>query len=46
MGAKALAQDMGIELIGPTVFNSDASASVGIGNRIGSCKMRHLEVTQ
>ena len=44
--AKALAQDMGIVISGPSVLNSDASAAIGIGNRIGSGKVRHNEVTQ
>ena len=41
-GVKALAQDMGIQLIGTTVLNSDASAAIGIGNCIGSGKVREL----
>ena len=43
---KALAQDMGVELRGPTVLNPDAGAATGIGDRIGSGKVRHIEVAQ
>ena len=46
IGVKALAQDIGIELSGPPVINSDASVAIGIGNHIGSDKVRHIEVTQ
>ena len=37
---------MGIEFERPIELNSDASAAIGISNRIGSGKMRHIEVTQ
>ena len=37
---------MGIECEMPIELNSDASAAVGIGNRIGTGKVRHIEVTQ
>ena len=46
LGLKALANDMGIEFEEPIVMNSDASAAIGISNRIGSGKVRHIEVTQ
>jgi len=46
LGVKALAIDMGIEFVRPIELNSDASAAIGIGNRIGSGKVRHIEVTQ
>ena len=46
LGARAIASDMGIEFEMPIEFNSDASAAIGISNRIGSGKVRHIEVTQ
>ena len=46
IGVKAIAHDMGIRLSGPTTLKSDAGAAIGIGNRIGSGKVRHIEVTQ
>ena len=46
LGTKAIAQDMGITFTKPIVLKSDASAAIGIGNRIGSGKVRHIEVTQ
>jgi len=46
IGVKAIAHDMGIRLDGPTILKSDASAAIGIGNRVGSGKVRHIEVTQ
>ena len=46
IGASALAQDKGITIEAPTALNSDASAAIGIGNRIGSGKVRHIEVTK
>ena len=43
---KALAQDMDIEFDKSIALNSDMGAAIGIGNRIGSGKVRHIEVTQ
>ena len=43
---QAIASDMGIEFETPIAPNSDASAAIGISNRIGSGKVRHIEVTQ
>ena len=46
IGLKALASDMDIEFNEPIVIKSDASAAIGISNRVGSGKIRHIEVTQ
>ena len=46
LGIKALYNDLGIELTGLIEVNSDASAAIGTSNRIGSGKVRHIEVTQ
>jgi hypothetical protein len=46
LGVKAIAMDMGMEFKKPIVLNSDASAAIGIGSRIGSGKVRHIEVNQ
>ena len=39
-------QELGIKMSNPIKLNSDASAAIGISNRIGSGKVRHIEVTQ
>ena len=46
MGIRALAADMGMEFEKPIAIKSDASAAIGISNRIGIGKIRHIEVTQ
>ena len=46
IGLQALCKDLGIVLSDPIVLKSDASAAIGISNRIGSGKIRHIEVTQ
>ena len=46
LGIRSLALDMGIEYTKPIVIKSDASAAIGISNRIGVGKIRHIEVTQ
>ena len=46
MGTRTLLRDMGISGLGPIELKSDASAAIGIGNRIGIGKVRHIEVTQ
>ena len=43
---KAICNDLGIELTSPFEVISNASAAIGISNRIGSGKVRHIEVTQ
>ena len=39
-------KELGVDLGNPIELNSDASAAIGISNRIGSGKVRHIEVTQ
>ena len=46
IGVSTLMQELGICLEGPMTLNSDASAAIGISNRVGSGKVRHIEVTQ
>ena len=46
IGVKTIMKDMGVELSEPTVIKSDASAAIGIANRIGIGKVRHIEVNQ
>ena len=46
LGIKNLTLEMGIRFEGPIELNSDASAAIGISSRIGSGKVRHIEVTQ
>ena len=46
IGVQSLANELGIHLQGPIEINSDASAAIGISNRVGSGKVRHIEVTQ
>ena len=46
IGLQALCKDLGIVHTDPIVLKSDASAAIGISNRIGSGKIRHIEVTQ
>ena len=46
LGLKAIAFKLVIEFEVPIEISSDASAAIGISNRIGSGKVRHVEVTQ
>ena len=46
IGVKTIMKDMGVELTEPIVIKSDASAALGIANRIGIGKVRHIEVNQ
>ena len=46
MGIRASAADMRMEFEKPIAIKSVASASIGISNRIGIGKIRHIEVTQ
>ena len=46
LGVQTLMRELGMTLEGPIELNSDASAAIGISNRIGSGKIRHIEVTQ
>ena len=46
LGVRAISADMGVEFEEPITIKSDASAAIGIGNRVGTGKIRHIEVTQ
>ena len=46
MGIRELAKDLGVEYDGGIRLNTDASAAIGISNRVGSGKIRHIEVNQ
>ena len=41
-----MAADLGVEFSQSIAIKSDASAAIGISNRIGIGKIRHIEVTQ
>ena len=45
IGIQAIASELGIKL-GAIELNSDASVAIGISNRIGSGKVRDIELTQ
>ena len=46
IGARSLAADLGVEFQQSIAIMSDASTAIGISNRIGTDKIRHIEVTQ
>ena len=46
LGAQAIAREMGIGFDNPIELNSGVSAVIGISSRVGSGKVRHIEVTQ
>ena len=46
IGARSLSADLGVEFQQSIAVLSDASAAIGICNRIGVGKVRHIEVTQ
>ena len=46
MGVQSLCKDLGVECGKPIDIKSDASAAIGICNRIGLGKVRHIEVNQ
>ena len=46
LGIKALSEDLGRQYEGPIEIKTDASAAIGIANRIGVGKVRHIEVNQ
>ena len=37
---------LGAEMSGPVTVHTDASAAIGISNRVGTGKVRHIEVNQ
>ncbi len=46
LGIKALSEDLGRQYEVPIEIKTDASAAIGIANRIGVGKVRHIEVNQ
>ena len=46
LGVTAIGRDMGMNFTGKIMLNADASAAIGIANRVGIGKVRHIEVNQ
>ena len=46
LGIQALAADLGVVYRKAPVIKTDASAAIGISNRLGIGKIRHIEVNQ
>ena len=46
IGLRGIADDLGVIYKGPIQINTDASAAIGIGSRLGTGKVRHIEVNQ
>ena len=46
LGLRAVAEDIGVSFAGPMKTNTDASAAIGIGSRLGLGKVRQIEVNQ
>ena len=46
LGVQSLCADLGVIYVAPIQLKSDASAAIGICNRIGLGKDRHIEVNQ
>ena len=46
IGLRAIMDDLGVSLKRPIEINTDASAAIGIGSRLGIGKVRHIEVNQ
>ena len=46
MGLKAIIEDLGVSYKEPIHINTDISAAIGIGSRLGISKARHIEVKQ
>ena len=46
IGLRSLSVDLGVEFGLPIVLKSDASAAIGIANRVGLGKIRHIETNQ
>ena len=45
LGVRALMEDLGWEYPNSIELRTDASAAIGIANRIGVGKVRHIEVS-
>lgn len=46
LGSLAIVSDLGVKFDKPLVIKSEASAAIGIASRIGTVKLRHIEVNQ
>ena len=46
LGAASIIRDLGWDYENPLEIRTDASASIGIANRIGIGKIRHIETNQ
>ena len=46
LGIKSIGMDIGMEFAGKISIKADASAAIGIANRVGIGKVRHIEVNQ
>ena len=46
VGLRGIADDLGVKYKGPIQINTNASAAIGIGSRLGTGKVRHIEVNQ
>ena len=46
LGVKAISEDLGMRFTGKISIKGDASAAIGIANRVGIGKVRHIEVNQ
>ncbi len=46
LGIKSISEDLGVKFDGKICIRGDASAAIGIANRVGVGKVRHIEVNQ
>ena len=46
LGIRAIGNDLGMKFPGKIDLKADASAAIGIANRVGIGKVRHIEVNQ
>ena len=46
IGLEGLADDLGVAYKGPIQINTDAGPTIGIGSRLGTGKVTHIEVNQ
>ena len=46
LGVKVISEDLGVRFTGKISIKGDASAAIGIANRVGIGKVRHIEVNQ
>ena len=46
LGVKVISEDLGVRFTGKISIRGDASAAIGIANRVGIGKVRHIEVNQ